>query len=362
MASVAVPLFSLRLTTICCMDPRASAKQPHSEIEGPPVIRSKIWYSDGSAVLQAEATQFRVHASLLSAASTVFKDMFDVAQSPENSQSQVDGCPLIQLYDDKAHDVEFLLDALYDRNFYRNPQKGFDQVAAMWRLGKKYGFDELRDDARGRLEHFFPANLADFQARFYASFPQRSQISVSCGMVFDAINLARSTGLLSILPAALYLACTRSPHRPTIQHDILFGIPGADGANIQLSDSDKCLCILACSALLQRQWDGPYAWTHGALCSNLPPCALARQSAIVSLGLPVQRLVALDPSMSGAEALARLCFPCQLFKTSDFKASQQEIWNDLPSIFGIPSWADIETQMSRQGLGPTATRMNDTTY
>jgi cell fate (sporulation/competence/biofilm development) regulator YmcA (YheA/YmcA/DUF963 family) len=60
-------------------------------------------------------TQFRVHASILSAASTVFKDMFEVAQAPSNVDSQIDGCPLVQMYDDKAKDVELVLDALYDR-------------------------------------------------------------------------------------------------------------------------------------------------------------------------------------------------------------------------------------------------------
>ncbi|KAJ7862003.1 hypothetical protein B0H14DRAFT_2349692 [Mycena olivaceomarginata] len=40
------------------------------------LTQSNIWYSDGSVVLQAESTQFRVHASILFASLTVFKDMF----------------------------------------------------------------------------------------------------------------------------------------------------------------------------------------------------------------------------------------------------------------------------------------------
>jgi hypothetical protein len=98
------------------MDSQPAAKRPRSDSDpAGPVTRSKIWYSDGSVVFQAEAVQFRVHTSILSAASSVFRDMFEVAQGPANTANQVEGCPLIHLSDDKAVDVGFVLDALYDR-------------------------------------------------------------------------------------------------------------------------------------------------------------------------------------------------------------------------------------------------------
>ncbi|KAJ6529606.1 hypothetical protein B0H19DRAFT_859451, partial [Mycena capillaripes] len=100
----------------------------------------------------------------LCAGSAVFEDMFEIAQGPENADSQVDGCPLVHMYDDEAHDVELVLLALYDRNFYKPQTKSFAQVAAMWRLGQKYGFDELRDDALARLESLFPSSLSRFKA------------------------------------------------------------------------------------------------------------------------------------------------------------------------------------------------------
>lgn len=78
------------------------------------ITKSDIWYEDGSVVLQAEETQFRVHTSRLSAKSTVFKDMFDIAQSPANTESHAYGCPLVHLPDDTADDWALLLDVLYD--------------------------------------------------------------------------------------------------------------------------------------------------------------------------------------------------------------------------------------------------------
>ncbi|KAJ7629246.1 hypothetical protein DFH06DRAFT_1141243 [Mycena polygramma] len=207
------------------MDENPPAKRPRSDSDSP-IVRSPVWYSDGSVVLQAETTQFRVHASILSqtgSGSIVFKDMFEVAQAPNNADFQVDGCPLVQLYGDKAQDVEIILQALYDRE-----TKTFSQVAAMWRLGNKYEFSELRDDSLQRLEYLFPSSLSLFQERYYdkqvqktRQAPLKSPIHHYPGLVFDAINLARETNLLSILPAAFYRACSASVSHENIVQSIM---------------------------------------------------------------------------------------------------------------------------------------------
>jgi len=71
-------------------------------------IRSEIWYDDGSVVIQAHSTQFRVHRSILSAHSSVLKDMVP------NAEELVEGCPIIHL-SDSAEDMAHLLKALHDR-------------------------------------------------------------------------------------------------------------------------------------------------------------------------------------------------------------------------------------------------------
>ena len=68
-----------------------------------------LWYDDGSIVLKAETTLFRVHRTTLSAHSTVFSDMFSIPQPPD--QDAIEGCTVICL-PDTAYDMEFLLRAL----------------------------------------------------------------------------------------------------------------------------------------------------------------------------------------------------------------------------------------------------------
>jgi hypothetical protein len=73
------------------------------------VTRSDIWMEDGSVVLQAENTQFKVHRGLLARVSTIFSDVFSIPQPPEGNEV-VEGCPLVHLQD-TAEDVQFLMGA-----------------------------------------------------------------------------------------------------------------------------------------------------------------------------------------------------------------------------------------------------------
>ena len=83
-------------------------------------VRSAIWYDDGSIVIQAGSTQFRVHRSILWANSPVLKDMLPV------DEELVEGCPILRL-SDSAEDVAHLLKVLYDRRWAHNSFASFQQ-------------------------------------------------------------------------------------------------------------------------------------------------------------------------------------------------------------------------------------------
>jgi hypothetical protein len=61
------------------------------------ISRTYLWFDDGNIILHAESTQFRVHRSILSASSSVFRDMFSLPQ-PEN-ENVVDRCPVVRVSD-----------------------------------------------------------------------------------------------------------------------------------------------------------------------------------------------------------------------------------------------------------------------
>lgn len=91
-------------------------------VEGVANRHSSLWFIDGSVVLKAENTLFRVHISQLSRRSLFFRDLFSLPQ-PQQDQNQpagwigcdgtYDGCPLLVLHD-SAEDLANLLLSLYD--------------------------------------------------------------------------------------------------------------------------------------------------------------------------------------------------------------------------------------------------------
>ncbi|KAF7362231.1 BTB domain-containing protein [Mycena venus] len=160
--------------------------------------RSDVWYKDGSVVLQAQKTQFRVHLSVLCQHSSVFGEMQSLPQPPD--QPCVDGCPVIELPDDAAADVEHLLRVLYNMKIMFQPVLPFAVVAAVIRVGRKYDFRDLLDLAVERVTFENPTTLDEFDAQ------RPTRIEPYPGIAFDMLALARENHILSALPVAHYRA------------------------------------------------------------------------------------------------------------------------------------------------------------
>lgn len=75
---------------------------------------TSIWYDDGSLILQAETTQFKVYRGILADNSAIFQNMFLVPQPSENAL--VDGCIVVEMQD-TALDLEHFLHAIHKARF-----------------------------------------------------------------------------------------------------------------------------------------------------------------------------------------------------------------------------------------------------
>ena len=73
-----------------------------------------LWYDDGTVILTAEKTAFRVYRGLLAKHSEVFRDMFTVPQptTPTNNDA-FEGCPIVHLVDDAADDIADVLEIMH---------------------------------------------------------------------------------------------------------------------------------------------------------------------------------------------------------------------------------------------------------
>jgi hypothetical protein len=71
-----------------------------------------LWFDDGTIVLQAENTLFRVYIGILTRHSPFFRNLFLLPQ-PQNTETY-DSCPLVKLAGDSAQDAHDFLLALHD--------------------------------------------------------------------------------------------------------------------------------------------------------------------------------------------------------------------------------------------------------
>ena len=144
-----------------------------------------LWFSDGSVVLKAESTLFRVHMSQLARRSQFFQDLFSLPQPTGDAvgfDGTFDGCPLLVLHD-SAEDLSNLLKALYDGGPYvtlnpvvlkaspfslsvlgNNGREDFRVVSGVLRLSTKYVIDSLRSALIDHLSVAWPSRLHDWDA------------------------------------------------------------------------------------------------------------------------------------------------------------------------------------------------------
>jgi hypothetical protein len=80
----------------------------------PNTVRSAdVWYDDGTLIICAENTLFRVHRGILAAQSDIFKDMLSIPQPPSVNAETFEGCAMVRVHDN-AEDMKRLLRVVLD--------------------------------------------------------------------------------------------------------------------------------------------------------------------------------------------------------------------------------------------------------
>ena len=70
-----------------------------------------LWFEDETVLVIAKNVRFRLHRGVLAKFSTVFRDMFQIADASAGSSMQ--GCPTVEVTDDPEH-LALFFTLLYD--------------------------------------------------------------------------------------------------------------------------------------------------------------------------------------------------------------------------------------------------------
>ncbi|KAF7299324.1 BTB domain-containing protein [Mycena indigotica] len=319
--------------------PPAKRRRTESEDEGdqPVIVRStEYWFDDGNVILQVQSTQFRLTRSFLAMHSPVFRDMFSLPLPPD--EPLVEGCPVVDLPGDTSQDWTYLLRAMFPQECYNPARPLVAPICAILRLSKKYDMAGLRRHCLGLLKMEFPTSLEDFDKQTlvwtHFSIPDTVTTTVAC---VEIINLARELGLYSILPGAFYKLLDDEGHK---------GLLGDDLAKLN-DKQDEVACLKAYVKMSQTFADGPFSWLGAqssiswAGCATASRCASFRNSILIQVLLD-HDLVAmqLQPWASGAWDNTQ-CASCLSKAKASFDAARKDVWEKLPSYFGLEDWATL---------------------
>ncbi|KAF7351066.1 BTB domain-containing protein [Mycena sanguinolenta] len=303
--------------------------------------RSSVWYKDGSIILQAADTQFRVHWGVPSQHSSFFRDLEDLPQPPD--QPAVDGCVIVELQD-SAVDVEHLLKALYDPTFLSQTALPLAVVGALIRLGHKYDFKNLLDSAVARLTSQNPATLEEFDALFVIK-SKPTPIIIYPGYSLGMLALAREKNIGLALPFAFYLASGGN------MEQFLQAVRRKDEAIPSLSLDDICRCFIGRQRLVTKQFQPGYTlgwlreWPHPpADCNNPAKCTAKRKSKFHSY----MDANCVQPFLEGSQAdiwKGRFCAACYEHIIKSVTAGRKKMWEELLVIFDLPPWDQLKNDL-----------------
>ncbi|KAJ7751690.1 hypothetical protein B0H16DRAFT_1691275 [Mycena metata] len=303
----------------------------------------ELWFSPDVVILRADTRIFRVFAAILKAQSSVFADMFTFPQPPSAEMESIDGFPVVELHD-KPEDVEVFLKAIFDSSFFMPPpaEIEYDHALGILRLAHKYDVPYLRRRALDHLGPIFPTHLTRYDDRKSSDWPLTA---VNIDRRFAAIRTATEVGALWLLPVAYYDLCRQDMQR------LISNESWKDfGEDLQRA------CLIGHSAqrqhLLKILGFLYVVKQSGGSCRDWTVCNTVRLTAVSTPVLSAHSAYPVD-IWGGQNWLtlkeAELCNSCLAESKALHAAARQEFWDQLPQMFGLPGWAELE-EMKRVGL------------
>ncbi|KAJ7736551.1 hypothetical protein DFH07DRAFT_944377 [Mycena maculata] len=303
--------------------PGCNANGPLEEVPG-------LWFPADLVILQAGTRIFRVFTTILKEKSPIFADMFSIPQPPSASLEMFDGVPVVRIPDDPV-ELEAFLKAIFDSEYFMRPPAvvRVEIAIGVLRLAHKYDVHYLR---RRALQH-----LDTVYGRDSISYPGRT-IRASLATIAVALEV----GAKWLLPNAFY---SLSEH--AVKEVVMAG-PAWDC--LGASEKKNCLRVL-----LHKIQIHPITEILSFLaiptdefsaCEDYKTCNTIRLYAIQvypwSLHLDMFNAWGEDDW----DRTDGLCEPCLAEAKGAFQRGQQAFWNDLPSVFDLPDWEQLE-QMRR---------------
>ncbi|KAM5537288.1 hypothetical protein V8D89_009018 [Ganoderma adspersum] len=305
----------------------------------------EFWFDDGTVVLVARDTEFRVYRGVLAGLSSVFKDLFAEHHALREVCMNIQGvptfpCPVVHV-SDSPEDLRHLLRACFPKRLgrlYDERQPSYHEISAAIRLGDKYELTELYSQSLEYLKHYYPSTFDS-----WAELTDYGPPDWEASEVIGVINLARFTGELSILPSAFVACLCAEPTTSAIAR----GITREDGSQERLSPDDLVVCLEGTSSLRVASITAIFRTFEAVVsaeCKTVSACRRVLRNTLLNLKDDIDHLLYGDPfaryQLSVAKDGLGTCPSCTTMVSERSLKERRDVWDRLPELFGIdvPGW------------------------
>ncbi|KLO08402.1 hypothetical protein SCHPADRAFT_931821 [Schizopora paradoxa] len=326
-------------------DMDVDSPQKHSHIA--PRKHDHLWLSDGNVVLETDSLLFKVHKSILSMQSTVFKAMFELSDRDDDDDddtksdddemkggsARYEGLPLVRLDGDRGSDVVHLLCAAYERQYYYrdNDATPLEVITALLTLSTKYDFKHIRRDVILQISRHYPMTMAAYEAIDNDKAPMFGEAREDCHYpLLKAVFAAKVDALLPIL----YYACADYTIDTMIDWwDTL------DPACLKALLKGKDMITFATGSLITKLPED----VHGGsiACPNIPSCIGSARFSGFAKFLQLTDLKHFEGSKVVKICIRNACPMCTKVLADRINERREKIWNDIPSFFGFRDWGEL---------------------
>jgi len=319
----------------------------HEGVSKPPKPHDIIWLPDANVVLATDSYLFKVHKSVLSMQSSVFRDMFELptvdgAHSGQSGAGMTpelyEGLPLVTMVGDKGEDVAHLLRVAYERQYYRrdNDEVPLEMITALLVLSTKYDFKHIRTDVIVHLSKHYPMDLNAYEK---IDDDDASLFGITRADCHIILLKAVFTADVDVLLPVIFYACA--------DYDLEF-ILHDHGLGEDLL-APECLHTLikgreylkhAATDLIAKLPD------EGVICPVNQPCALVIRLVGLAYYLNKPNLSVIEGSNIAANCVKNTCVHCAHNVGQRVNEGRQKIWDQIPSYFGFPEWTELQEKLA----------------
>ncbi|KZV62342.1 hypothetical protein PENSPDRAFT_692592 [Peniophora sp. CONT] len=373
-------------------DGTRAAKRARNSPEPRPTIQcaDDLWLSDGNIVLRALSSTsnsyhvFRVHKSVLSMHSTVFRDMFENDAVFDASSEQYAGTPLIDLHDEGQDLEDFLRSVYYSNWLYRHLNPALHSCtmydypkmyAGAIRLARKYDARKIIDAFASGLRKVFPSKY-DEALHVWSSYRQderpteedenKTPIERKQLLLADlrtdsaypdaahAIRLAVDLEITDVLPAAFYYLCAGHSMLNIIEEGYQNFEEVQYVGDLDVLRADELRTCLRGSGALRT-----YLFVY-SLKKDEPPSrsdfpeerkhnfcyeeVLRMRDALALVHKTLGAASVQTFTLQSAETMSEhsICRQCAAIADQHIRAKGREMWRKLPALFDLESYGVAE--------------------